>query len=59
MKNTTKIIKVNKSKDLQFNFKTSRHGPVVSGVLELLAIHHLLLCHGYYPSRESLIESHL
>ena len=31
--NTTKIIKVKNQKDLQFNFKTSRHGPVISGVL--------------------------
>lgn len=32
--NTTKIIKVKDQKDLQFNFKTSRHGPLISGVLE-------------------------
>jgi len=32
--NTTKIIKVKDQKDLQFNFKTSRHGPVITGVLE-------------------------
>ncbi len=31
--NTTKIIKVKDQKDLQFNFKTSRHGPIISGVL--------------------------
>ena len=32
--NTTKIIKVKDQKDLQFNFKTSRHGPLITGVLE-------------------------
>ena len=32
--NTTKIIKVKDQKDLQFTFKTSRHGPLISGVLE-------------------------
>ena len=31
--NTTKIIKVKDQKDLQFNFKTSRHGPIISGAL--------------------------
>ena len=31
--NTTKIIKVKNQKDLQFNFKTSRHGPIINGAL--------------------------
>ncbi len=35
--NTTKIIKVKDQKDLQFTFKTSRHGPLISGVLETVS----------------------
>ena len=31
MKTPQKIIKVKDQKDLQFNFKTSRHGPIISG----------------------------
>ena len=31
--NTTKIIKVKDQKDLQYNFKTSRHGPIINGAL--------------------------
>ena len=32
-KNTTKLIKVKGQKDLQFNYKTSRHGPIINKTL--------------------------
>ena len=35
--NTIKIIKVKDQKDLQYNFKTSRHGPIINGALGTLS----------------------